>query len=106
MDDLRKAEAELAAAKIKAVDATLTLFKGLGSLVLAILFIPIGLTLDGWVFSKIWNWLLIPFVHFEINIPQAIGLSMFVYAITFRISDLDSTKDKGIWSLFAKILCA
>lgn len=100
-EEIELAEEKLAKAKVEAADATLTLIKAVGSLLSAILFIPIGLTLDGWVFSKMWNWLLVPFVHFEITIPQAVGLSMFVYAITFRISDLD-TKDKGVWGLFFK----
>jgi hypothetical protein len=101
MDDMKMAEVKLAAAKLKAVEATITLLGGLGSLVLSILMIPVGLTLDGWVFSKMWNWLIVPLVHFEITIPQAIGLSMFVYAITFRLSDL-GTKDKGFWGFFLK----
>lgn len=73
---------------------------GIYKLISFLMIVPVGLALDGWVFSQMWNWLIQPLVHFEISKVHAIGLVVFVYAITSHLHDPDSNSKKDVWDRF------
>jgi hypothetical protein len=63
------------------------------------------LILTGLLISIYWKWFIIPIFNVKpINIPQALGLSLFVSFLTSSDSSITSSTDKTIFETIAKLV--
>lgn len=78
----------------------------MGALVLvlaAIVLLPLGIILDGWAISVLWNWFAVPYLHAPaIGIVVAIGLKL-TWATFSRVYDGDKrpaqVKKRDTWDV-------
>jgi len=79
----------------------------LGALVLIPLVITISSIINGYVFSTLWGWFIIPiFGLTALSIPQAIGISMIVSFLTYQFqpSNKQNTKEDDQKDMITRIL--
>lgn len=69
-------------------------WKEFSKVIVIILFtIPVGI-LRGYVFTQFWNWFIIPIFSFRVlNVPEAIGLSMFLSLLILKRQVKRTEKD-------------
>lgn len=74
--------------------------------IIVIALMTLSLLVNGWAFSILWGWFLVPLGLSELSIPTAIGMALIVQLLTYRASSEqhNSTKEAFIRSFSAPLL--
>lgn len=67
--------------------------KVIGIITVTFVTMVLGILLNGWAFSLLWEWFVAPLGYPVLSIPQAIGLTMTIAYVTHQYQK-DEDKDK------------